>query len=108
MLQANEPNDFVLSTGKNYSVKDFIIEAFKIINIEIKFKGKGLSEIGYDNLTNKTIIKIKKEYFRPNEVDYLLGNNSKAKKILKWKPKTTFKNLVKIMVLNDKKHISKY
>ena len=101
MLQVNEPNDFVLSTGKSYSVKDFIQEAFKIINIKIKFKGKGLNEIGYNSLTNKTVIKIKKEYFRPNEVNYLLGDNSKAKKILKWKPKTSFKNLVKIMVLND-------
>ena len=107
MLQIKEPNDFVLSTGKNYSVKDFIVEAFKIIKINIKFKGKGLNEVGYDTFDNKIIIKIKKEYFRPNEVSHLLGDNSKAKKILKWKPKTNFKTLVKIMVLNDRKYFSK-
>lgn len=104
MLQIKEPNDFVLSTGKNYSVKDFIVEAFKNININIKFKGQGLNEIGYNVSNSKIIIKIKKEYFRPNEVNNLLGDNSKAKKLLKWSPKTNFKNLVKIMVLNDKKY----
>jgi GDPmannose 4,6-dehydratase len=98
ILQQKKPDDFVISTNKSYSVRFFVEEAYKNIGVKIKWIGKGANEIGVDNKTNKTIISINKKYFRPNEVDYLKGDSSKAKKELKWKPKISFKRLVKEMV----------
>ncbi len=103
MLQQKKPNDYVVATGKVYSVKDFVEEAFKFINIEIKWKGSGLNEVGYDTKTKKTLIKVDPYYFRPNELHYLRGDASKAKKLLKWEPKTNFKELVKIMMQSELK-----
>jgi len=105
MIQQNKPDDYVISTGKSYSVREFVEEAFKNINIEIKWKGNGINEYGYDQSTKKIIIKISAVYFRPTEVYELRGNSSKARNILNWKPKTTFKKMVKKMVNND---ISEY
>jgi GDPmannose 4,6-dehydratase len=101
MLQKSKPNDYVISTGISRSVKNFVEEAFKIINIDIKWKGKGLKEIGYDIKNNKTIIKVDPGYFRPTEIDILRGDSRKARRELKWKPKTSFKSMVKEMVLED-------
>ena len=92
------PDDFVISTNKSYSVRYFVEEAYKSIGVKIKWVGKGKNEKGIDKKTNKTIISINKKYFRPNEVDYLKGDSSKAKKELKWTPKISFKQLVKEMV----------
>ena len=84
-----------------YSVREFVEEAFKLKGFIIKWKGTGLDEIGYDEKTNKELIKISDRYFRLTEVDQLLGDSSKAQKNLHWKPKYTFKDLVKEMVEYD-------
>ena len=101
MLQQKKPDDYVIATGKSYSVREFVVEAFKNINIDIKWKGRGLNECGYDAISKKIYIKISKIYFRPTEVFELKGDASKAKKTLKWKPKISFKNMVKKMVKFD-------
>jgi len=101
MLQKSKPSDYVISTGVSKSVKNFVEEAFKIINIKIKWRGKGLNEIGYDIKNNKTIVKIDPGYFRPTEIDELRGDSRKARRELKWKPKTSFKSMIKEMVLED-------
>ncbi len=95
------PEDFVLATGKSYSVRGFCEVAFKEIGVVLKWKGKGLKEKGYNIKTNKILVEVDKRYFRPTEVDYLLGDATKAKKLLKWKPKIKFKDLVSEMVQND-------
>lgn len=100
IMQYKKPDDFVIATGNSYSVKDFINEACKYLNMKIKFKGKGLNEVGYDQ-DGKIIIEVDKKYFRPLEVNFLKGNYSKARKILKWRPKTKFKLLVKKMIDYD-------
>lgn len=107
MLQQDKPRDFVIATGKTYSIREFVEETCKILNIDIEWKGTGINEKGIDKKTGKTIIGIDLGYFRPNEVNHLCGDNSKAKKILGWKPKVMFKELVKIMVEADMKKIQK-
>lgn len=101
ILQQKEPEDFVLATGETHSVRDFIEECAKILKLDLVWKGKGVKEEGYSKKLKKTIIKIDPKYFRPAEVDLLLGDPSKAAKKLKWKPKTKFKELVKIMLEYD-------
>lgn len=103
MLQQKQPDDFVLATGETHSVREFIEECMKLLKIDFAWKGQGLKEFGYDKKTKKTLIKIDQRYFRPAEVDLLLGDPSKAKKKLGWKPETTFKQLVKIMLEEDMK-----
>ena len=105
MLQQKKPDDYVIATGTSRSVRDFVKKAFKVLNIEIKWKGKGVNEIGYDNKTKKTLIKIDPNYYRPNEIYNLRGDFSKAKKILGWKPKTSFNSMIKEMVYSDLKNI---
>jgi GDPmannose 4,6-dehydratase len=107
MLQQKKPRDYVISTGRQYSVKDFINISAEILNIPIIWKGKGLDEVGINKDNNRVIIKINKEYFRPTEVETLLGDSNKAKKELKWKPKISFKNLVKEMTLADFNNLKK-
>jgi GDPmannose 4,6-dehydratase len=101
MLQAKKPDDFVLATGKMYSVRDFVEMTAKLLKIDLVWKGKGVKEVGIDKKTGKVIIEIDPHYFRPAEVDVLLGDASKARKVLGWKPKTTFKELVRIMIDAD-------
>lgn len=101
MLQHDEPDDFVLATNETHTVREFVEEAGKVLGMEIIWKGTGLKEKGIDKKTGKTIIQIDARYFRPAEVDILLGDYSKAKEKLGWKPKTTFKELVKEMVESD-------
>ena len=103
MLQQKKPEDFVIATGKQYSVKDFVDLASKNLDMTIEWKGRGLKERGIHK--GKEIIKIDPKYFRPTEVDTLLGDASKAKKKLKWKPKISFKQLVKEMTDQDLKLI---
>jgi GDPmannose 4,6-dehydratase len=101
MLQQKKPEDFVIATGKQYSVRDFVNLAAKNLNMKIKWKGKNESEIGiYDN---KEIIKVDSSYYRPTEVESLLGDSRKAEKKLQWKPKISFEELVKEMVESDLK-----
>ena len=101
MLQHDKADDFVLATGEMHSIKEFIEEAFILKGLEIKWKGEGVNEIGYDVKTGKELIFIDSKYFRPAEVEQLLGNPTKAKNILGWIPKTTFKELVREMVEYD-------
>lgn len=101
MLQAKKPDDFVLATNETHTVREFVEESAKILGMNIIWKGKGVKEKGIDKKTGKTIIEIDSRYFRPAEVDILLGDYSKAKKVLGWKPKVTFKELVKIMTTAD-------
>ncbi len=101
MLQQKNPEDFVIATGKQYSVKDFINTAAKRLKMKIKWVGKGLNEKAINLENNSVIIEVSKKYFRPTEVDSLKGDISRAKKILKWKPKVNFKELVEEMVDKD-------
>ena len=101
ILQANKPEDFVLATGKTYSVRTFVENCFQYFGENIKWEGKGINEIGILESQNKTVISIDKKYFRPTEVDLLLGDYSNAKNKLGWEPKTDFKELVKIMIEYD-------
>jgi len=101
MLQQDNPDDYVLSTGEMHSVKEFIEKSFKYKGFSIQWKGDGVNEIGYDSLTGRDLIFIDSKYFRPAEVDQLLGDSSKALNELGWKPKTSFDELIKIMVDYD-------
>jgi len=101
MLQQKKPKDYVIATGKNYSVREFVTEAFSVVGKKIIWNGKGLNEVGKDSKTGKIFIKINKDYFRPSEVEILLGNPTKANIELGWKPNITFKELVKEMVNSD-------
>ena len=101
MLQKKYPSDYVISTGVSKSVRDFVVEAYRYIGVTIIWRGKGLNEIGIDSKTKKIIIKIDKYYFRPTEVHELRGDSSKARRELGWKPKISFKELVKTMVIKD-------
>jgi GDPmannose 4,6-dehydratase len=101
MLQQEKPEDFVIATGKQYSVRDFINLAAQNLNMKIEWKGKNEKEVGIYN--NQEIIKIDTGYYRPTEVDTLLGDPSKAKKKLGWQPKISFEELVKEMVESDLK-----
>lgn len=105
MLQQNKPDDYLLSTGKQYSVRQFVEKAFKYIGIEIEWEGKGINEIGFDKKTKKIYIKISKKYYRPCEVETLLGDPKETEKKIGWKPKTNIDELVKIMMENDLKQV---
>jgi len=99
MLQQEEPDDFVIATGEQYSVKEFVEEAAPYFGMKIAWEGEGLDEIGIDELTKKTIIQVNPKYFRPAEVETLLGDATKAKEKLGWEPKISFKQLVEDMCI---------
>ncbi len=103
ILQQNKPDDFVIATGQAFSVRQFVEIASNYLNLKIHWKGKGLNEVGYlkKGSKNEVIIRIDKNYFRPNEVQYLRGDARKAFRVLKFKPKYSFKNLVKDMIESD-------
>lgn len=101
MLQHESPDDFVLATNEMHSVREFIEEAVKYLDWEIEWRGEGVNEKGYDIKSGKLLVQVDEKYFRPSEVDNLLGDYSKAKKVLGWEPKTKFKELVKLMMNHD-------
>jgi GDPmannose 4,6-dehydratase len=107
MLQLNMPDDFVIATGEAHSVREFIEHAFRYAGYEIAWHGSGVNEIGKDTKSGKILVKVNKKYFRPTEVDYLLGDSSKAKEKLGWESKMTFKELVELMVQRDLERIKK-
>ena len=107
ILQQKASDDYVLATGKSFKVKYFVEEAFKVIGVRVIWRGKGLSLKGIDAKTNKTIIKINKKYFRPNEVNHLRGNFSKARNKLNWSPKINIKKMIKDMVNSDISYLEK-
>lgn len=97
MLQQDKPDDYVIATGETHTVREFAEVAGKHFGFDIVWQGEGLSEVGIDRNTGKTIIEIDKRYFRPAEVDLLLGDATKAKNVLGWEPKVKFKELVALM-----------
>ena len=106
MLQQEKPDDYVVATGKTRTIRDFVEIAAKQVNIKITWKGKEMNEEGYDQ-NGKLIIKVNKKYFRPSEVRLLLGDSTKARKVLGWKPKTSFKQLVQSMLEEDLRNLMK-
>lgn len=106
MLQQDEPGDFVLSTGEAHSNREFVEEACKYIGVDIEWRGEGIDEIGVDKKSgNAIVVQVDPKYFRPSEVDLLLGDPTKAKEILGWEAKTKFKDLVKLMMEYDIKKV---
>jgi GDPmannose 4,6-dehydratase len=101
ILQQEKPDDYVLSTGETHSVREFVEKAFKCINREIKWIGAGVDEIGIDSNTNEVLVRVSEKYFRPTEVDLLLGDSTKARNNLGWKHTVSFEELVKDMVESD-------
>ena len=102
ILQNDKPEDFVIATGEQHSVREFCEHAFREAGIEREFKGEGMDEVGIDKATGKTVIKVSPEFYRPTDVVNLWGDPAKAKTELGWNPtKTTFEELVKIMVAHD-------
>jgi GDPmannose 4,6-dehydratase len=99
MLQQDEPDDYVIATGEQYSVREFVEKAAPYFGMDIVWEGKGLDEIGIDRNTKKTIIKVNPKYFRPAEVETLLGDSSKARKNLGWEPKISFEQLIEDMCI---------
>ena len=101
ILQADEPDDFVLATNETHSIREFVEETFKVLGEEIIWQGKGINETGKLKSSGKVVVGIDSRYFRPTEVDLLIGDPAKAFDKLGWKPKITFKELVRIMVNSD-------
>jgi GDPmannose 4,6-dehydratase len=99
MLQQDEPEDYVIATGVQYSVKEFVEEAAPYFGMKIVWEGEGLNEVGIDKNTGRTVIKVNPKYFRPAEVETLLGDATKAKEKLGWEPKISFKQLVEDMCI---------
>ena len=108
ILQQEKPEDFVIATGQYHTVREFCTLAFKEVGIMLRWEGEGVEEKGIDINTGKVMVEVDPKYFRPAEVDQLLGDPSKAKKLLGWNPqKTSFEELVKIMVAHDMKKVRK-
>lgn len=101
MLQQDHPEDFVIATGITTTVRDFVISAFQAVNIELEFRGEGIVEKGFDKKTGREIICIDPKYFRPTEVDILVGDSSKARTRLGWKPKHDLQSIIKDMIQSD-------
>ena len=107
ILQNEKPDDFVIATGEQHSVRDFCLAAFKYVGIDLDFVGEGINEKGIDRKTGKVIIEVSPDFYRPTDVVNLLGDPSKAKKELGWNPtKTSFDELVRIMVESDMKKVA--
>lgn len=108
ILQHDVPEDFVIATGEMHTVREFCTLAFAEAGINLRWEGKGLDEKGIDTATGKVLVEVDPKYFRPAEVEQLLGNPTKAKTVLGWDPcKTPFPELVKIMVRHDMKKVQK-
>lgn len=106
MLQHDEPEDFVIATGEQHSVREFCDKAFACVGITLRWEGTGVDEKGIDTATGRVLIEVDPKYFRPSEVETLLGDPSKAKKLLGWNPsKTSFDTLVRLMVDSDIEYI---
>jgi GDPmannose 4,6-dehydratase len=101
MLQQPEPDDFVIATGKQYSVRDFVVAAGALLDLKIEWQGEGVDEVGVDTVSGRTLVRVDSRYFRPTEVDSLLGDASKARRKLGWTPEIEFPELVSEMVRAD-------
>lgn len=107
ILQIEEPDDFLLATGESHTVKEFVEVAFNLLDINIIWEGTGKNEVGISKESNKKVVEIDPRYFRPSEVDMLIGDSSKAKEKFGWDPKVKFEELVEIMVISDYEKIKK-
>ena len=108
MLQQESPDDYVIATGENHTVREFCTLAFREVGIELRWTGEGVEEKGFDVKTGNVMVEVDPKYFRPAEVDQLLGDPSKAKANLGWQPnKTSFEELVQIMVAHDMEKVHK-
>jgi len=101
MLQADEPDTFVLATNRTETVRDFVSMAFKAVGINLSFEGKAEEEVGIDQATGKTLVRVNPKFYRPAEVELLIGDAAKAKQILGWAPKTSLEELCAMMVEAD-------
>jgi GDPmannose 4,6-dehydratase len=101
MLQQEKPDDFVIATGEQHSVREFVAAAGAELDMHIEWQGKGVDEVGLDTKTGRTMVKVDPRYFRPTEVETLLGDASKARAILGWSPEYSFQDLVRGMVASD-------
>ena len=101
MLQQPTPDDYVLATGRTVTIRSFVDMAFKEVGIDIDWKGEGVEEIGTDRKTGKTLVAVDPRYFRPTEVELLVGDASKAKSVLGWEPSHTLEQLCAEMVASD-------
>lgn len=107
MLQQEKADDYVIATNETRTVREFVEKSFSYVGIDILWQGEGINEVGIDKETNKTVVKINPKFFRPAEVDILLGNPEKAEKELKWKREISFEQLVERMVKNDMELVKK-
>ena len=107
MLQQDKPDDFVLATNETHTIREFADKAFMELDMEVEWSGAGEKEIGVEKKTGKTLVKVDPHYYRPTEVDLLLGDAGKAKNELGWEPKTRFEELVKLMVKADWEKVQK-
>ena len=101
MLQVGEPDTYVLATGRTETVRDFVSMAFKAVGVNIEFKGEAQDEVGIDAATGKIIVRVNPKFYRPSEVELLIGNPEKAKRKLDWEPHTTLEQLCAMMVKSD-------
>jgi GDPmannose 4,6-dehydratase len=101
ILQQDTPDDYVCATGETHTIREFCVKSFAEVGINLIFEGNDVSEVGIDDASGKTVLRIDPKYFRPTEVDLLLGNPTKAKNVLDWEPKVKFDELVKIMTKAD-------
>jgi GDPmannose 4,6-dehydratase len=101
MLQLDEPEDLVLATGEAHSIKEFVDLAFKELDMKLEWTGQGLEETGIDSQSGKTLVRVDPRFFRPTEVEMLIGDPSKAKELLDWEPKVKFEELIRVMVESD-------
>jgi GDPmannose 4,6-dehydratase len=108
ILQHKNPDDFVLATGHTHTVREFVELAFKVAGYQIEWNGEGVNEIGIDIKSGKKLVIVTKEYFRPSEVDVLIGDYSKSRNLLNWKPTVDFETLIEIMVKSDLDYVNKY
>lgn len=103
MLQQEKPDDYVISTGETHSVREFVELAFRATDMEIEWHGQGENEYGVLNGTERQVVKVNPKFYRPAEVELLIGDCEKARKVLGWKRKVNYQELVKLMVENDLK-----
>jgi GDPmannose 4,6-dehydratase len=101
MLQQSAPNDYVVATGETHTVRQFVESAFRKVGINVAWSGQEVNEVGKDETTGKTVVRVDPQFFRPAEVDYLIGDYAKAQRDLGWHPKTNFQDLVGLMVEHD-------
>jgi GDPmannose 4,6-dehydratase len=101
MLQADEPGTFVLATGKNHSVRDFVTMAFRAVGMELEWEGQGAHEKGIDRATGKTVVAVNPKFYRPAEVDHLIGDAGLARKVLGWEARTDLDEMCRMMVEAD-------